>query len=143
MVTRMLSRQFFPAPPATQKQTVGCPHCRNSISIDQPVAGKDKEEPVQWIVGEAHPLVPNTRVMRMFVEDGVVEVYSVSNDPKGGAPAGMRNLVPIDHVILVEEAMPFEVFVECLEEAEDMGAPEPGAKPGETPAATNGQSSVS
>jgi len=135
ILTRMLCRQCFHEHQAQgQKQVVTCPHCKGQLSIEQPAG---KEEPVQWVVGEGHPLVPNTRVMRMFVEDGVVEVYSVSTDTKG--TAGMRNLVPMDHVILVEEAMPFDVFVELLTEAEGLGA-EPGEK---AAPAENGQQNVS
>ncbi|GAG39596.1 unnamed protein product, partial [marine sediment metagenome] len=37
MVTRLLSKPFFHAPPSqAQKQVVACPHCKGQISIDQP-----------------------------------------------------------------------------------------------------------
>jgi hypothetical protein len=50
----------------------------------------------------------------MFVDRGGVEVYAVSSDGKNG----MRNLIPMSWVRLVEEVMPLEVFVEELAAAE-------------------------
>jgi hypothetical protein len=78
---------------------------------------KGKEDPVAWVVSQPHPLVPQVNVVRMFLDRGGVEVYSVSHDGK----AGMRNLIPISHVRLVEEAMPIDVFVEELNAAENDG----------------------
>jgi hypothetical protein len=117
MLTRMISDPLFPE---MKPQVMGCPHCKQSISIPVP---SDKEEPITWIVGKNHPLVPNMNVMRMFVDRGGVEVYSVASDGK----AGMRNLVPMDSVRLIEEAMPLDVFVEEMTAAEDEGDdPDPG-----------------
>jgi hypothetical protein len=76
---------------------------------------KGKEDPVAWVVSQPHPLVPQVNVVRMFLDRGGVEVYSVSHDGK----AGMRNLIPISHVRLVEEAMPIDVFIEELSAAEN------------------------
>lgn len=98
MVTRMISDPLFP--PASDAQ--------------------DKsEQPVTWVVSHPHPLVPTMKVVRMFIEGTGVAVYSVSDD---GA-TGMRNLVPLDRTRLVEEAMPLNVFVEELADAEEGGGP--------------------
>jgi len=115
MLTRMISNALFPD---ASPQVVGCPHCKANISIDRAGA---KEEPVTWIVGQPHPLVPDMKVMRMFVDRGGVEVYSVSADGR----AGMRNLVPMSYIRLIEEAMPLDVFIEELAAAEEED-PEPG-----------------
>ena len=75
----------------------------------------EKAEPVAWVVSGPHPLVGNMRIVRMFVGDsGAIEIYSVSSDGK----TGMRNLVPVNRVRLVEEGMPIEVFVDELVAAE-------------------------
>ena len=71
-------------------------------------------EPITWAVSQAHPLVPNMKVVRMFVDRGGVEIYSVSDDGQNG----MRNLIPMHWVRFVEETMPPEVFVEELDAAE-------------------------
>jgi hypothetical protein len=138
MLTRMISDTLFPS---THSQTIGCPHCSKPITIDRTA---DKEEPVTWIVGQRHPLVPEMKVMRMFVDRGGVEVYSVSDDAK----AGMRNLVPMSKVRLIEEAMPLDVFVDELVAAEsdepddpDGGDPEPEPLPAVI--TTNGQNAPS
>ena len=133
MLTRMISMPLFPD---SAPQVVACPHCKANISIDRAGA---KEEPVTWIVGQSHPLVPDMKVMRMFVDRGGVEVYSVSSDGK----AGMRNLVPMSHVKLIEEAMPLDVFIEELaaaEEEEPGPEPEPEPEPTPAPAPNNGVS---
>jgi hypothetical protein len=133
MVTRIISDRLFPESAA---RVVGCPHCKQNISV--PVPAEKDPEPVTWIVSQAHPLMPDMKVIRMFIIDSGVEVYSVSNDGKSGA----RNLVPMKSVRLTEEAMPLDVFAEELEEAEDdnfpggdpePGDPDPGDDPDDTP----------
>jgi len=141
MLTRMVSNPLFPD---TKSQVMACPHCKQSLSIPVPPPGK--EEPITWIVGDRHPLVPDMKVIRMFIDDTGVEVYSVSADGK----AGMRNLVPITSVRLVEEAMPLDVFAEELADAEedDSGpegpespeGPDPDPAPPPAVPVVNGQS---
>lgn len=78
----------------------------------------ERDAAITWGVGAPHPLVPETyKVIRMFVDRGGVEVYSVSNDGK----SGMRNLIPMERVRFIEEAMPLDVFVEELDAAESAG----------------------
>jgi hypothetical protein len=96
-------------------------------------------EPVTWTLSQAHPLVPDMKIIRMFVDRGGVEVYSVSAD----GSKGMRNLVPMNWVRLIEEAMPLDVFVDELaasesdedDDTEDLGDPEPDP---EAPTPVNG-----
>jgi len=105
-----------------------------------------REEPITWVLSQPHPLVPNMKVVRMFVDRGGVEVYSVPDDGKNG----MRNLIPMSWVRLVEEVMPLDVFVEELAAAESDGGDddddddEPGLTPDVQPAVasapSNGQS---
>jgi hypothetical protein len=109
MVTRILSNPLFPPDPAAQ----------NLIS---------KDEPVAWIVGSPHPFVSNMTVVRMFIdpEDAVAEVYALAKDGRSGT----RNLIPLSQIRLVEEAMPLDVFLEQLTEAEG-GDEEEDPEPGE------------
>jgi hypothetical protein len=121
MVTRMITNALFPETrQQPETEVIGCPHCKNSITITKTKIDSKEPEPIIWIVGEPHPLVPDMKVMRMFVDRGGVEVYSVSSDGK----AGMRNLVPMGWTRLVEEAMPLDIFIEELNAAES-DEPEP------------------
>jgi hypothetical protein len=123
LLTRMISDALFPE---TKPQTVACPHCKQNITIASVNKPLDQVEPITWIVGQDHPLMPGMKVVRMFVDHDGVEVYSVSSDGK----AGVRNLVPVDSVRLTEEAMPPDIFVEELSAAEDDGPdPEPEPEP--------------
>ena len=94
-----------------------------------------KEVPTTWIVGQPHPLVPEMKIVRMFVDRGGVEIYSVSGDGK----TGMRNLVPMSWIRLTEEAMPLDVFIEELEAAESEEPEEPEEPELEPTPAPNGQ----
>ena len=111
----------MPAPtPPVQFQTIelpaptpGTPMLMRMISdpLFPPEAGA-KDEPLTWVVSLAHPLVPDMKVIRMFVEDVGIAVYSVDGK------IGMRNLIPMERTRLVEEAMPLEVFADELYRAE-------------------------
>jgi hypothetical protein len=104
-------------------------------------AENGKENPVTWVVTKPHPLVPEMRVVRMFVDRGGVEIYSVSADGANG----MRNLIPMTQIRLIEEAMPLDVFIDELaaaEDDEDEDADDPDDATGDTapaPAPSNGQ----
>jgi len=76
-----------------------------------------REDPLTWAVTQPHPLVPEWRIVRMFVDRGGVEVYSVA---EGGLRA-VRNLIPMTQIRLIEEEMPLSVFVDELAAAEDDG----------------------
>ena len=72
-----------------------------------------KEEAVNWAVSKPHPFVAGMRIMRMFIDRGGVEVYSMSDEG-----TCMRDLIPMARVRITQEAMPAEVFVEELTIAE-------------------------
>jgi hypothetical protein len=72
-----------------------------------------KDPLVTWKVGTAHPFVPNMKIVSIFINGGFVEIYSAT-----GSQAGMRDLIPISFLRLSREAMPFDVFVEELLDAE-------------------------
>jgi hypothetical protein len=80
----------------------------------------DRDEPITWAVGAPHPFVPETyKVIRMFIDLGGVEIYSLSADGK----SGMRNIIPTSKIRFTEEAMGFDVFKEEIEAAMYSGAP--------------------
>ena len=62
-----------------------------------------------WVIDDPHPLVPEMKVVRMFVVDGGVHVYSA---PSSGICT--RSFVPMGWIKLIEEVMPLDVFVEQL-----------------------------
>lgn len=103
----------------------------NALFPERDGRGALDAEPITWTVSLAHPLVPDMKIVRMFVDRGGVEVYSVSAD----GSKGMRNLIPMSWVRLIEEAMPLDVFVDELaasesdegdegDDPEDSGEPE-------------------
>lgn len=99
-----------------------------SAALHEAMQSRVSEEAVTWTVGQDHPLIPKVKIVRMFLDRGGVEVYSVAEDGK----TAMRNLVPLTSVRLVEEFMPLEVFVEELtaaEEDEDDDDSDPGEVP--------------
>jgi hypothetical protein len=71
-------------------------------------------QPVTWVVSKPHPLVPEANVIRMFVGQHGVEIYSVSQDGRNG----MRDIVPLSTIRLIQETMPLDIFVEELEYSE-------------------------
>ena len=115
----------------------GYPMVTRVISSSLLPDSKGKEEPVAWVVSQPHPLVSQVNIVRMFLDRGGVEIYSVSQDGK----AGMRNLIPLSHVRLVEEAMPIDVFIEELNAAEndDDIEPEEPEQEQKPQVASNGQ----
>lgn len=131
MVVHVVSNPMFPPEPELGPN-------------GQPTGRLRKEEPVHWIVSKDHPFVPNFIVHRMFLEDDGVEVYSVSKDNK----TGMRDTIPTHDVRLVQESMSMDVFIEELEDADDVGddpnpgdpdpdpVPEPLPAPTQAPAAS-------
>ncbi len=67
---------------------------------------------VLWTVGRPHPFIPETSILRMFITDTGVEVYSW--DSKAGA----RDLIPMNRIRLVREALSLEILMEELALAE-------------------------
>jgi hypothetical protein len=132
MVVHMISNPMFPG--------------EREVDANGQLTGRvGKEEPIHWVVSKPHPFVANFNVLRMFMDRGSVEVYSVSADNA----RGMRDVVPMHCVRLVQEAMPMDIFVEELEAAEndddeddldlepgEPGAPAPPPAPEPPPAAS-------
>jgi hypothetical protein len=79
----------------------------------------DGEAPIIWAIRAPHPLVPEYTVIRMFIDLGGVEIYSVSSDSRNG----IRNIIPTSKIRFTEEAMSFDVFREELDAAAYAGAP--------------------
>jgi hypothetical protein len=78
------------------------------------------EEAIIWAINAPHPLVADSyKVIRMFIDLGGVEIYSMSLDGKNG----IRNTIPTSKIRFTEEAMPLNVFGEELYAAEFAGAP--------------------
>jgi hypothetical protein len=78
------------------------------------------EEAIIWAINAPHPLVPESyKVIRMFIDLGGVEIYSMSLDGKNG----MRNIIPTNKIRFIEEVMPLNVFGEELYAAEFAAAP--------------------
>jgi len=145
MLMRVISNALFPA-----AQTIGCPHCAKPISI--PELGKTDQDPVTWVFGEAHPLTPDMRIIRMFIKGDGIEIYSVPGDTSKKSGVCTRNLIPMSSVRFTEEAMPINVFVEELIDAseddddddDDDDNDDPEAEPAEGgPALTTDGSSAS
>jgi len=122
----------------------GFPMLKLMIS-DMVISNDSKEGSLIWAFGKQHPFVPEANVVRMFIDRGGVDIYSVSQDAK----SAMRDHVPMHHVRLIQEAMPIDVFAEELAEAEAgeddddddpdyYGLPDPNSDPMPPP---NGQPS--
>lgn len=77
--------------------------------------GKDE---ISWGAGDPHPFKPTLKVVAMYLNEGVVEIYS-----SDGVREGMREIVPLNRVRVIREEMPLEVFVEELRHAE-LGYPD-------------------
>lgn len=73
---------------------------------------------VTWRIGGAHPFADGMNVVAIYLDGPVVEVYSAANNLK----RGMRDLVPLHRVRLINETMSFDVFNEELRLSE-LGPP--------------------
>ena len=82
MVTLVVSNPVFPRDPKpSQSQQASCPHCKGAITLPVPdKTDKDDPRPVFWLLSKPHPFVPNITIRRMHVEDGVVSIFSTSDD---------------------------------------------------------------
>jgi hypothetical protein len=78
---------------------------------------------VTWMLTKAHPFVDTMRIVRMFIGDDCIDIYSA--DDKGG----MHNLLPMHTVRLVESAMPFGVLMDELDQAEADDPDDPDGDP--------------
>ena len=134
ILTRMISNAMFPK------------------IVDDELTGKKvrREDPLAWLIGQPHPLVPKKIIIRMFLVRGVgVEIYSASEDML----EGIRDLIPMAHIRLIGEEMPLDIFVEELtlseagadadEDDDSDSDPEPGPELDETPEPANNRAEPS
>lgn len=70
-------------------------------------------EPIVWILDSPHPLEPRMKIMRMFINDDEVEIYTTDG------VTCVRNCLPRHMVRLTEEGMPPDKFVKEIEDAEN------------------------
>lgn len=113
VLVRMVSSELIPET-EPRKMDVACPNCGAQHRIQIPIE-KKSDRTIVWQIKEPHPLTKGVRVVRMFITDDGVEVYSVSDD----GSAGVRNLVPMAFVRLTEELMTPNVLINELVEAEE------------------------
>jgi hypothetical protein len=131
MVTRVVSSPLFPPdPPSVNLADYLRPELLRALTrvegerLQQALtaaSATQREEPVTWVVAQSHPFVPTMKIVRMFIAEDGVSVYSCA---EGGAE-GMRNLIPMHTVRFVEEGMPIDIFVDELNLAEQDGPDEP------------------
>jgi len=74
----------------------------------------NNREPIVWVLSEMHPFIPAMKIVRMFydVDAGGVEIYSTDGKK------GVRHIVPMNVIRLVEEVMSMDVLCNELEIAE-------------------------
>ena len=132
-------------PPPIVRLVVSDPLFPASVldAAGQPIPGQFKEslEPVTWILRRPHPFVPDMTIVGLFLNKDGIEIYSTNNK------MGMRDLIQMKSVRLIQESMLMPVFEEELYLAEsgedddddppDPGSPESDPEP-EAPRA-NGQ----
>jgi hypothetical protein len=92
--------------------------------ISSPLFPEESKTPIVWVLSGQHPLVPGARIIRMLIDDDGVDVYSALADGK----KGMRNLVPMHSIQLIEEAMSIETLAEEIEISESE-EPDPEPEP--------------
>lgn len=110
MLALVVSDPIFPT---ELRQSAGCPHCGKEFQLARPV--DDSKQPITWTTGRPHPFIKNFTVVRMFRDDLLnVEVYSAAVNGEGA----MRDMIPVDKIRLAQEAMPVEVLVDLIAEAE-------------------------
>lgn len=73
------------------------------------------EGAITWGLKGQHPLYANMQIIRMFVTETVVEVFSLPTDKND--TNGVRNTIPLSRVRLIEEIMPFDVLAQELTDA--------------------------
>jgi len=89
--------------------------------LSSPVYPEDGSAPIAWLLSRAHPRLPDQKVIRLILGGAGIEVYSVAAnpnpDPEKESPC-VRTTIPMRSVLIIEEAMPLDVFIEELSAAE-------------------------
>lgn len=72
--------------------------------------------PTTWELGKEHPVIPKTKIVRMYIVSGeCVEIYGVTDDGK----VGVRNALPWHSIRMAEETMDPETFIDEIKTAEN------------------------
>lgn len=128
-----------PAETTTKPQVLELPAAEypiaNRILTSNPLQPTQPETAMLWQLGEPHPMVPDVKVVRMYIVLGVaVEVYGVKSD----GTMGIRNTIPWGAVRCAEEIMDPATFIDEVSnaESESRGGEEPPAPAPNAP--TNG-----
>lgn len=72
-----------------------------------------KNEPVAWVAGQPHPLIPTMTVVGMFVVPEGVEIYAAAADMKGS-----RSFIPMHWIRYIQQKMSPDVFGWEFEDAQ-------------------------
>lgn len=75
----------------------------------------EKDDTVVWVLSQQHPLESEAKIIRMYSFDNNVEIYSVTND----GSSGMRDVIPMGHVKLIQEMMPIDTLSEEMQKSQD------------------------
>jgi hypothetical protein len=99
-----------------------------------PFAAGGSKEPIAWVQSQSHPLVPEAKVVRMYLrEDGGVDVYWSDGQ------MFLRTYIPERAIRFFDEVMGEDTFVAFIEQAEaepeeeEEEEPEPEPAPTPTP----------
>jgi hypothetical protein len=103
-----------------QNPTMSYPRIMLMVTDNLFPAQGSENSTLHWGVAQVHPLVQEMKIVAIFMRgDGVLEVYSTKDaDGQGQKKSGMRDLIPIRRVRLIEEVMPFDIFLEELRVSE-------------------------
>lgn len=108
VLTHVVSNALLPG---MQAESVICPKCKTPLLVPS-----DKGV---WVLEQPHPLIPELKIERMFLDHGGVEFYSMSSDKAVCA----RNFIPMDWVRITEEEMPIEMLMEEIAGTANPDAP--------------------
>ena len=118
MVTRVISHPLFPG--SGDARTTLCPSTATGRTDNQRTRALTCRRAAHLDCRLAAPARTGMRVVRMFADDGGVEVYSHDDQH------GMRNRIPMAMIRLIEEAMPVELLADEISDAEgDEDEPDP------------------
>lgn len=106
LLTRLISESLLP-----REVVIGTRRGNQGQPVE---ITEQRESAITWTLHSDHPLIPDMKIVRMFYTEETVDIYSVSKDGKNG----VRNIIPVNRVRIIEEIMPIELFVEELTAAE-------------------------
>jgi len=83
--------------------------------LPTPVEGVVTTGPITWMIKAKHPFMVDLMVVRMFVDELGVEIYSIPEDGKNG----VRHTIPMEKIRCIEEVMPAATFLDEIEMAQE------------------------